>query len=59
MASKMRAIDRLKWASYCGYNPYREWHGDCSGIVHIKRNITITRGSVKTSSGGMEAKHGK
>lgn len=28
----MREIDRLKWAIYCGYNPYKRLYLDCSGL---------------------------
>lgn len=28
----MREIDRLKWAIFCGYNPYKIFYSDCSGL---------------------------
>jgi hypothetical protein len=31
----MRAEDRLKWAIYCGYKPYRRLYYDCSGLITI------------------------
>lgn len=31
----MRAIDRLKWAIYCGYNPYKRLYLDCSGLIFV------------------------
>ena len=31
----MLEIDRLKWAIFCGYNPYKRFCGDCCGNAII------------------------
>ena len=31
----MLEIDRLKWAIFCGYNPYKRFCGDCCGYVSM------------------------
>lgn len=31
----MLEIDRLKWAIFCGYNPYERFYGDCCGNAII------------------------
>lgn len=31
----MLEIDRLKWAIFCGYNPYKRFYGDCCGYVSM------------------------
>lgn len=29
----MLEADRLKWAIFCGYNPYKRFYGDCCGYM--------------------------